>query len=108
MEGIVTAFIKAEPIWGRIRQQNDESCDLVQDGRRGPRHDVLYLAQMTDEFIRMLIGCSRIRPGKAPISNVMKWLADGGIDLLSSDLDELAQYVAQILGAEFWRGMKIL
>ena len=71
----------------------------VQDGRRGPRHDVLYLAQMTDEFIRMLIGCSRIRPGKAPISNVMKWSADGGIDLLSSDLDELAQYVAQILSA---------
>ncbi len=70
MEGIVTAFIKAEP--ALIRQQNDESCDLVQNGRRGPRHDVLYLAQMTDEFIRMMIGCSRIRPGNTPISNVMK------------------------------------
>jgi hypothetical protein len=27
----------------------------------------------------------------------MKWSADRGIDLLSSDSDELAQYVAQIL-----------
>jgi hypothetical protein len=28
----------------------------------------------------MMIGCSRIRPGNVPISNVMKLSAEGGID----------------------------
>jgi hypothetical protein len=47
-----------------------ETSHLVKDGSRGSRHDVLYPAQATDGFVRVLRGFRGIWRGNALTSNV--------------------------------------
>ena len=42
MECMVTACVEGEPVRWRIRQQQEEFCYLVQNGKIGPHHDGLY------------------------------------------------------------------
>ena len=50
MEFIITALVEAIPVGGGIREVNDEFCYLVQNGRRGHRHDARYWAQLAQPF----------------------------------------------------------
>ena len=50
MEGMVTAWVEGESVWWPIRQQQEEFCDLVQNGKIGPNHDGLYWAQKAPDL----------------------------------------------------------
>ena len=50
MKFVITALDEAIPVRGGIREMNDEFRDLVQDGRRGHRHDARYWPQLAQLF----------------------------------------------------------
>jgi hypothetical protein len=66
MEGMVTACVEGEPVRWRIRKQQEEFCDLVQNGKIGPNHDGLYCAQMAQTLIVVLRRCLPLRYSRDP------------------------------------------
>ena len=66
MKCMVTACVEGEPVRWRIRQQQEEFCYLVQNGKIGPHHDGLYLAQMAQTSIVVLRRCLPLWPSRDP------------------------------------------
>ncbi len=95
MEGMVTACVEGEPVWWRIRQQQEEFCYLVQNGNIRPNHDGLYCAQMAQTLIVMLRRCLSLRHSRYPQLIKWRWSVDGGIDYFNGDADENVSATAQ-------------
>jgi hypothetical protein len=77
------------------RQQQEEFCYLVQNGKIGPHHDGLYPAQMAQTSIVVLRRCLPLRPSRDPQLIKGRWSVDGGIDYFKRDADVNVSVVAQ-------------
>jgi hypothetical protein len=66
MECMVTACVEGELVGWRIRQQQEEFCYLVQNGKIGPHHDGLYCTQMAQTSIVVLRRCLSLRRSRDP------------------------------------------
>jgi hypothetical protein len=95
MECMVTACVEGEPVRWRIRQQQQEFCYLVQNGKIGPHHDGLYCAQMAQTSIVVLRRCLPLRRSRDPQLMKGRWSVDWGIDYFKGDAAVNVSVVAQ-------------